>query len=208
MSYEQVAGYGDGCEMFFAQTFRDDFGSLPTGWVGAERGTLSLASGGLVIKPEAGQSVATFSPAIEYQRGFVCAKIQSPIGIAADAGDSAGVAFWANDPADYYAAVLHRDGEYSVYRKVNGTIAPLIPKRTFAAVKTGNDALNTLQILYSEPRYSVLINGQPAASYDLPSGEKRGMIGVVAGAAQDKASEWKFSGIVAGSDQPLRKNAP
>jgi hypothetical protein len=34
------------------------------------------------------------------------------------------------------------------------------------------------------------------------------MIGLIAGAPQDKASEWRFSGIVAGSDQPLRKNAP
>jgi hypothetical protein len=96
---------------------------------------------------------------------------------------------------------------------VNGAVATLVPKRPFSAVKTGSDAsntlqVNTLQVLYSEPRYSVLINGQPAASYDLPSGDKRGMIGLIAGAPQDKASEWRFSGIVAGSDQPLRKSAP
>jgi len=131
----------------------------------------------------------------------------------ADAADDAGIAFWAGDLHNYYAAVLHRDGEYSVFRKVNGTVVMLVPKRPFSAVKTGSDAsntlqVNTLQVLYSEPRYSVLINGQPAASYDLPSGDKRGMIGLIAGAPQDKASEWRFSGIVAGSDQPLRKNAP
>jgi len=213
VGYDQVAGYGDGCELFFAQTFRDDFASPPTGWVGADRTKVSLESGALVLKPSAGESVALLYPSIEYQRGFVCAKIQSPVGVAspernADATDGAGIAFWAGDPTNYYAAVLHRDGEYSVFRKVNGTVATLVPKRPFSAVKTGGDASNTLQVLYSEPRYSVLINGQPAAAYDLPSGDKRGMIGLIAGAAQDKASEWKFSGIVAGSDQPLRKSAP
>jgi hypothetical protein len=208
VSYDQVAGYGDSCELFFAQTFRDDFASPPTGWVGADRGEPSREAGSLVIRPAAGESVALLYPSIEYQRGFVCAKIQSPIGLAAEAGDSAGIAFWAGDPANYYAVVLHRDGEYSVFRKANGTVATLVPKRAFAAVKTGNEALNTLQVLYSEPRYSVLINGQPAASYDLPSGEKRGMIGLIAGAALNKAGEWKFSGIVAGSDQPLRKSGP
>jgi hypothetical protein len=33
------------------------------------------------------------------------------------------------------------------------------------------------------------------------------MIGLAAQSARDRASEWKFSGLVAGSDQPLRKNA-
>jgi hypothetical protein len=33
------------------------------------------------------------------------------------------------------------------------------------------------------------------------------MIGLAAQSARDKASEWKFSGLVAGSDQPLRKGA-
>jgi len=208
VGYDQVVGYGDGCELFFAQTFRDDFDSLPTGWVGADRSKVSADSGALVIKPAAGESVVSLYPSIEYRRGFVCAKIQSPVGLAADAADDAGIAFWAGDPNNYYAAVLHRDGEYSVFRKLNGTVAALVPKRPFSAVKTGGDASNTLQVLYSEPRYSVLINGQTAASYDLPSGDKRGMIGLIAGAPRDKASEWTFSGIVAGSDQPLRKSAP
>ena len=108
VSYDQVAGYGDACELFFAETFRDDFASSSTEWVSSDPGRLSFASGGLVVRPAAGESVAALWPTIEYQRGFVCAKIRSPMGVAADAEDSAGVAFWASGPADYYAAVLHR----------------------------------------------------------------------------------------------------
>jgi hypothetical protein len=74
-------------------------------------------------------------------------------------------------------------------------------------VKTGSDALNVLQVLYSEPRYAVLINGQPTVSFDLPTAAKSGMVGLIASAGRDKASEWTFSGIAAGSDQPLRKSA-
>ena len=34
----------------------------------------------------------------------------------------AGVAFWANDPSNYYAAAIYRDGGYAVFRKVNGVV--------------------------------------------------------------------------------------
>jgi hypothetical protein len=206
--YDQVAGYGKGCEEFFALSFRDDFAHPQSGWIGAEQSKVSLDSAELVLRPAPGERIAWLYPLIEYRRGFVCAKIQSPVGRAADAADGAGIAFWARDPDNYYAAMIHRDGEYSVFRKANGTIATLVPKRPFAAVKIEAGAANTLQVLYSEPTYAVFINGQPAASYDLPSGAKRGMIGLIAGASREHGSEWKFSGIVAGSDQPLRKGAP
>jgi hypothetical protein len=212
--YEPVAGYGDGCERFSALSLRDDFGSPPSGWVGADPSKVSFAPGRLVIKPAARESVVWLDPSIEYQRGFVCAKVQAAAQAAqAQAAatngleEGAGVAFWAVDPDNYYAAIIYRDGGYGVFRKVNGVVAPLVPKRPSAAVKIGNDDVNVVQVLYSEPRYAVLINGQPAASFELPSGSKKGMIGLAAQSARDKASEWTFSGIAAGSDQPLRKGA-
>jgi hypothetical protein len=210
VGYEPLAGYGDSCELFYPLSFRDDFGSPPAGWIGVDRSKVSFAPGNVVIKPMAGESVVWLDPSIEYQRGFVCAKVQAAAQGAAPAAtngseEGAGVAFWAADPQNYYAAIVYRDGGYAVFRKVNGMVALLVPKRPSAAVKIGSDDVNVLQVLYSEPRYSVLINGQPAASFDLPSGGKKGMIGLAAQSARDKAGEWRFSGLVAGSDQPLGK---
>ena len=212
VGYEPLAGYGDSCELFYPLSFRDDFGSPPAAWIGVDRSKVSFAPGHLAIKPAAGESVVSLDPSIEYQRGFVCAKVQAAVQGPAQAGtngseEGGGVAFWAADPENYYAAIIYRDGGYGVFRKVNGIIAPLVPKRSSAAVKIGKDDVNVLQVLYSEPRYAVLINGQPTASFDLPSGNKKGMIGLAAQSARDKASELTFSGLVAGSDQPLRKNA-
>jgi hypothetical protein len=208
VGYEPVAGYGDSCELFYPLSFRNDLGSPPSGWIGVDRSKMSFALGQLIIKPAAGESVVWLDPSIEYQRGFVCAKVQAaPQAATNGSEDGAGVAFWAADPENYYAAIIYRDGGYAVFRKVNGMIAPLVPKRPAAAVKIGNDDVNVVQVLYSEPRYAVLINGQPTVSFDLPSGSKKGMIGLAAQSARDKASEWKFSGIAAGSDQPLRKGA-
>jgi hypothetical protein len=213
VGYEPLAGYGDSCEVFYPLSFRDDFSSAPSGWVGIDRSKVSFAPGHLVIKPPAGETAVSLDPSIEYQRGFVCAKVQTAAQGGAQAAtdgseEGAGVAFWAADPENYYAAIIYRDGGYSVFRKVNGMVAPLVPKRPSAAVKLGNADVNVLQVLYSEPRYAVLINGQPAASFDLPSGSKKGMIGLAAQSARDKAGELTFSGLVAGSDQPLRKGGP
>jgi hypothetical protein len=206
VGYEPLAGYGDSCELFYPLSFRDDFGSPPSGWVGVDRSKVSFAPGRLAIRPAAGESMVSLDPSIEYERGFVCAKVQAVAQAGTDgAEEGAGVAFWAVDPENYYAAIIYRDGGYGVFRKVNGMIVPLVPKRPSAAVKS--DDVNVLQVLYSEPRYAVLINGQPAASFDLPSGSKKGMIGLAAQSARDKAGELTFSGLVAGSDQPLRKNA-
>lgn len=208
--YEPVAGYGDSCEQFFGLSYRDDFGSPAAGWIGTDRSKVAYDAGALVIRPAAGESVTWLYQPIEYQRGFVCAKVQSPVaasGAADDSEDGAGVAFWASDANNYYAVVVYRDGHYGVFRRVGGTTVTLVPKRSSPAVKSGNDALNILQVLYSEPRYAVLINGQPAVSFDLPTSAKSGMVGLIASAGRDKASEWTFSGIAAGSDQPLRKSA-
>jgi hypothetical protein len=208
--YEPVAGYGDSCEQFFGLSYRDDFGSPAAGWIGTDRSKVAYDAGGLVLKPAAGESVAWLYQPIEYQRGFVCAKVQSPVaatGTADESEDGAGVTFWASDANNYYAAVVYRDGRYGVFRRVGGTTMTLVPKRSSPAVKTGSDALNVVQVLYSEPRYAVLINGQPTVSFDLPTAAKSGMVGLIASAAHDRASEWTFSGIAAGSDQPLRKSA-
>jgi hypothetical protein len=158
VGYEPLAGYGDSCELFYPLSFRDDFGSPPAGWIGVDRSKVSFAPGNVVIKPAAGESVVWLDPSIEYQRGFVCAKVQAAAQGAAPAATSgseegAGVAFWAADPENYYAAIVYRDGGYAVFRKVNGMVAPLVPKRPSAAVKIGSDDVNVLQILYSEPRY-------------------------------------------------------
>ena len=207
--YEPLAGYGDSCELFYPLSFRDDFGSPPAGWLGVDRSKVSFAPGHLTIKPAAGETVVSLDPSIEYQRGFVCAKVQTAPQVTTNGSDEgAGIAFWATDPENYYAAIIYRDGGYSVFRKINGMIAPLVPKRPSATVKLGNGDVNVLQVLYSEPRYAVLINGQPTVSFDLPSGSKKGMIGLAAQSGRDKAGELTFSGLVAGSDQPLRKSGP
>jgi hypothetical protein len=202
--YDPVEGYGTACELFYPLAVRDDFTAVLPGWAGTDRGKVSDDAGRLRMKPAAGESLVWLYRPIEFEQGFVCAKVQRPEAAAPDG--AAGVAFWANDPSNYYAAAIYRDGGYAVFRKVNGVVVPLVPKRPFAGVKP--DDVNILQVLYSEPRYALLINGQPAASFELPSGSKSGMIGLFAESARDSASEWEFSGVAAGSDRPLRKSVP
>jgi hypothetical protein len=202
--YDPVEGYGSACEQFYPLAVRDDFTAAIPGWAGTDRSKVSDEAGRLRIKPAVGESLVWLYRPVEFEQGFVCAKVQRTEANAAEG--AAGVAFWANDPSNYYAAAIYRDGGYTVFRKVNGMVVSLVPKRPFAGVKP--DEVNILQVLYSEPRYALLINGQPAASFELPSGTKSGMIGLFAESARDSASEWEFSGVAAGSDRPLRKSAP
>jgi hypothetical protein len=202
--YEAVEGYGGSCEQFYPLAVRDDFTAAVPGWAGTDRSKVSDDAGRLRMKPAAGESLVWLYRPVEFEQGFVCAKVQPPDTARSEGG--AGVAFWANDPSNYYAAAIYRDGGYTVFRKVNGVVVPLVPRRPFAGVKP--DEVNVLQVLYSEPRYALLINGQPAASFELPTGAKSGMIGLFAESARDSASEWEFSGVAAGSDRPLRKSAP
>jgi hypothetical protein len=211
---ELAPGYGRACEPIYPLTFRDDFAPSDPRWRGPNPSKISSAAGQLVVRPAAGESVIWTNPSIQidYQGGFICAKVQANDRAAPE--DAAGIAFLAKDSGNYYAAVVYGDGSVGVHRKVDGTVTPLLPKHRFEAAKRAGGR-NVLQVRFGQKQNTLWVNGAIVLPmFQLPADTQTGSNGLVAeaakadpakaGAAPSHPGEWTFSGIVAGSDRPVR----
>lgn len=113
--------------------------------------------------------------------------------VAGNALSGGGLIFWAADAKDYYVLLISDTGLFAVYRQSAGQWSTPLPWAKSAALKTGVNVPNDLQVNLAGNEATILINGQQAASFTGSPPQGVNHIGLLSQAGPDAKAEWVFS---------------
>jgi len=104
--------------------------------------------GQLLLKPDENRVYTALYRPLVFKNGTVCVTVKSPLEVT-NVEDilSGGLAFWASDYKNYYAAAIFPNGTFGVFRKVNDEWATVVPRTMSDTIKKGIGAVNELQVV-------------------------------------------------------------
>ncbi len=117
-----------------------------------------------------------------FKNATVCVAVKSPSEVT-DLEDFAegGLAFWASDYSNFYAAGIFPNGTFSVSRRVNNNLARIVQRTASDAIKKGVGAVNGLQVVLNGANASLYINGTKVIDFrgqPPPDGGATGLVAV------------------------------
>ena len=195
------ATYDTSCKRSPGAVFHDDFKSPDGGW-GQSGDTKSFKDGRMVLRPKADAASSwLYLPLLFSKRIVACAEIIAPSEIASAASDAAGgIMFWAIDYDNYYVAEIYPNGTYSVWRRLNGTWIPVVPRRPSPALRQGAGAVNQVTIATGQKEATLSINGAEVITFWGQPPRRGGAVGLFGQSETTASNEWRFSGIDVAED--------
>ncbi len=182
------------CKPEGALAFVDDFSPPDPGW--GQAGPLRFfRDRQMVLKPEPGKIEPWIYEPLLYSSATICADITSPPPGGED-GAAAGIIFWASNDRNYHIAQFYPDGTYSLWRKIDGEWATVIPRTAASAIRQGPGAVNRMKVAINHDAVTVMINDATVITFHGQPRESGGAVGFYAGAGKSAASEWHFANLV------------
>lgn len=184
------------CKPGGSLAFFDDFTAPDPGW-GPATASGFFRNGRMVLKPNAAKIQTWTYPALVFTAAAVCSDIIFPdqTGAAMNTA-SGGIIFWAADFKNYHVAQLYPDGTYSVWRKIDGEWATVIPRTAAAAIRQGPGAVNRMKLVFEHSEVSIIVNDATVVSFHGQPREAGGSCGLYAASAAGIENEWQFANLV------------
>jgi TIR domain len=184
------------CDPKASPAFFDDFTMPDPGW-GPANPTISIRDGRMVLKPKPSTIEAAIYLPLMFSTASVCADITFPAQAGETPGAAAGgIIFWASDYRNYHVVQIYPDGTYSVWRKIDGEWATVIPRATASAIHQGPGAGNRLKIVLDHTAVTVVINDATVTTFHGQPRNAGGAVGLYAGSGKASESEWRFANLV------------
>jgi general secretion pathway protein G len=125
---------------------------------------------------------------------------------AGEADKPAGIAFWAADPDNFYAAAVRADGQYFVFRRQSGEWSTIATAQTGSAVvKPGLNTENELRVVTQGTTATVHANGRELVSITGSPPKEGSLFGIFAESG-GRPYTWRFSSyrvLMAKQENPL-----
>jgi hypothetical protein len=185
------------CKPGGSLAFFDDFANPDPGW-GPSSASYFFRNGRMVLKPSPGQIETWGYPALVFTSAAICADIISPDQTGPTMNTaSGGIIFWAADFKNYHVAQIYPDGTYSVWRKIDGEWATVIPRGASPAIHRGPGAVNHMKVLFEHSEVSIVVNGATVVSFHGQPRETAGsFFGFFGASARGVENEWQFANPV------------
>ena len=173
----------------------DDFRQVDDSWgVEADSDAVTVEDGKVKVKSDPNGVYQLVYNGQLFDDADYCVTVQSPNNVK-DVNDTtvlAGLIFWAQDGANFYALEVAAAGVASLSRVVKGKWTTPVPWHAFSGVKKGAGAKNMLRVTTSGSSIIAYINGQKFASVkgQLPDGG--GTVGLYAQSEKSSRDTWKF----------------
>jgi hypothetical protein len=170
--------------------FADDFSTFDPGW-GSADATQDVGNNKLTVTL-APQKIRRL-----LYRGSLFDNADIRVSVSESKGNpdqAGGIAFWAIDNDNYYAAVVQPDGNFYVTRFINGNALYPVSSKVRDEVNKGLGQMNALRVVTSGKLATIYVNDTQVATFKgyPPAGPSK--IGMHAESGTDP-STWSFSGV-------------
>jgi len=171
--------------------FEDNFENLDAGWgeasgYGVEDGKFYIA-----LEPQTWQTVlnqANVFKEMDATALVTIAKCDDPT------DGAAGLVFWAEDYANYYAFVLSGDGRFAVLRHAAGNrLLSAVPWKASNAIKKGVGETNEIRIVTKEHMATLFVNGTEVATFKGQHPEGGGLVGFMSESWSKEPTRFEFA---------------
>lgn len=125
--------------------------------------------------------------------GDYCAEMKFPKSVPAKVVAQIGIVFWAADYDNYMLFLVNSEGKAAAYRKSAGKWSTIFNLPNIAAIKTGPEASNDLQVIVKDGKIFSFVNGAMVKVFraQTPTGAMR--FGVFTGADPDVTDDLEFT---------------
>ena len=197
LNYPEAArSASNACKPASTPAFFDNFTTPNPGW-GKAGPTYFFKDGQMVLKPEGRTSVSRIFEPLIFSDATICSELKFPSQPQSGENDrGAGIMFWAADYKNYYLAEIDLDGTYSVFRKIDGEWATVIPNSPAEAIRRGADAVNSLKVVLDQGKATVVINGSTMIGFHGQPADISGAVGLYAQSGDASDVEWRFTSLV------------
>jgi hypothetical protein len=183
-----------GCNSEGSATFSDDFQLEDPAWLALRRdaNTVYYADGQLALNGSEGKYALVLYRPLHFKNFAICATLKSPsqLGVP-DGGAMGGMAFWAEDTANFYVAAVYTNGTYSIYRLVDNAWHQITARTGFEGIKSGASATNEVRVTASGNTATLYINGAKVQEFRGQPPKNPGMIGLYGGSNSNERNEWR-----------------
>lgn len=172
--------------------FEDNFESLDPGW-GEGSTSYGVKDGKFYfeLEPQTWQTTlnqANVFTEIDAAVSVTIAKCDTP-----DNG-AAGLVFWAQDYANYYALLVGGDGRFGVVRHASGNrLLMAVPWKVNDAVKKGIGETNELRVVTKDHVATLYINGTQVATFKGQHPQGGELIGFMAESWSKEGTRFEFA---------------
>ncbi|SED87836.1 protein of unknown function [Rhizobiales bacterium GAS191] len=176
--------------------FSDDFRQVDDTWGSSGDGdAVTIENGKVKIKATASRNYKVLYGAAQFDDADICVTVQIPNNSTPTTSAGAGMMFWAQDYANFYAVVLRTDGRAAVVRQVKGNWTYPVQFRQAEKINTHPGDKNIVRVTTIGNTVSVSINDAKFASFKglVPPGG--GEIGLYAESEQGQRDTWKFADL-------------
>jgi hypothetical protein len=191
-------GASAGCNREGLATFTDDFQLEDPAWLASrtDATTLYYADGQLALSGSEGKYVLALYRPLRFKNFSICATLKGPAQLGVlDGGAQGGVAFWAEDSANFYLATIYTNGTYSIYRQVDRAWHQIAARTALEGIKSGVSATNEVQVTASGDTATLYINGAKVQEFRGQPPKNPSMIGLYGGSNSNERNEWRVQGV-------------
>ncbi len=190
-----LAGAAPRCKTDATPAFLDDFGKQDPGWNLTEPKNTYYDNGNMVIKPEPDTSGTVLYRSLIYKNATFCLNVKTPQGIEAVGSSAGGLIFWAVDYRTYYVVFVYSDGNYQIYRRIDGSWITVSSKTKSDAVKAGMGAVNQIAVTTLGNVATLSINNTKVHDIRGQPPKNGGTFGMYGQSEKGKVNDWRFLDI-------------
>ncbi len=151
----------------------------------------------MVLEPRALTSELWIFMPLIFSDATICSEFKFPSQPPRAGNDgAAGIMFWAADNKNYYLAQINLNGSFSVFRKIDGEWATVIPTTPTEAIHQRADAVNRLKVVLDRGMARIVINRSTMVGFHGQPPDISGTVGLYAQSGHASDVEWRFTSIV------------
>ena len=161
------------CRPVNTTDFQDTFAKPDPAW-GLNDPAAHYVDGQLLLKPNENRSYTQLYRALVFKNVTTCVTVKSPLEVTNLEGIlCGGLAFWASDYRNYYAAAIYPNGTFRLSRLLNNEWVMVVPRTMSDTIKKGIGAVNELQVVLNNSQRLALYQRRPGPGISRPAATRR-----------------------------------
>jgi hypothetical protein len=175
-----------------AVLFSDDFSTFDPAWGNTGDSRIQIGGNKMVLQPAAHTSYDPLYQGNLFNDVDIRVKVAQTKGAMDEPG---GIAFWASDNSNFYAAEIESEGQVAVHRLTNSKWLNPVGWRPSDAVKKGIGQVNELRVVTKGKTATFYVNDKEVVTFKGFPPDGGSLVGLH-GESNDSAYTWEFTDFV------------